>query len=385
MDSMATRPDNDQLVLEQAARWYLWLRDHKADAAGMEVFQRWCDSHPKHRRAYERIKNIVQQCDGIDALDLPWPTELEISLDKYDGSYALPLPEGKNPLRDGLAGFDPNSTSEFVLAKPAARLKRSKRWSWPAIAACFVVAALSLGVMFPWVADRLMPGVDAVYVTGVGQQRIEQLEDGSTVTLGGSSQLTVVFDDQQRLIILERGEVFFQVATDTARPFVVEAGKGEIRAVGTAFNVNKRQDMVTVSVVEGIVDVSRRQLGPVAEPTGSSKQQRLLQGHELEFDRNGETWQAKQDIDLERATAWRQGRLAFLNERLDRVIEDVNRYSEQKLLLGDGELADLRYTGTVFNADIDSWLKGLEQAFGVRSLSIGDQVVLVSNALKKAS
>ena len=386
---MEALPDNDQLILEQAARWFLWLRDNNANATEVEVFQRWCNSHRKHRRAYESIERLVQNYDGVDVLGLPWPSDLEVSLDQYDGSYALPLPVGKTPLHEELTEIHAKASGDFVLSKK--RAKKPLQVSWPAMAASVAAIMLISGLLVPWAITWLMPNVDSVYVTGVGQQRIEQLEDGSTITLGGNSRLTVAFSPLQRRLVLESGEVYFEVAKNAERPFIVTVDAGEVKAVGTAFNINKRKQFVTVSVVEGIVDVSRS-VEQKVEPNQAQQQahvdlanERLLQGQEIEFDQQGAVWQTRTDINLERATAWRQGRLAFNNEKLDRVIEDVNRYSAQKLILGDRELGELRYTGTVFNANIDDWLQGLEQAFWVRVLKVDNNIVLLNNTLKKAS
>jgi ferric-dicitrate binding protein FerR (iron transport regulator) len=80
------------LLLQQAARWFTWLREHEVDPERMEVFQRWRANSDSRRRAYEKIEALWRSCDGIDVFDMPWPTDSELRVDAYDGSYSLPLP-----------------------------------------------------------------------------------------------------------------------------------------------------------------------------------------------------------------------------------------------------------------------------------------------------
>jgi transmembrane sensor len=244
------------------------------------------------------------------------------------------------------------------------------------IAAAVAGVALLAGLLSPLVLERLKSPAAERYTTDVAQQTAEILADGSTVTLGGDSRLSVHFDERARRVVLERGEAFFDVAKDASRPFTVRVVDSEVRAVGTAFNINKRDQAVTVSVVEGVVDVTRSS-GPTARTTGAVQKARLQRGQELVYDRSGHIWATRDQVALEQVVAWRNGRLAFVNERLDRVLQDINRYSKRRLVLGDNSLAGLRFTGTVFSTDIQGWLEGLEQAFNVRSLNVDDSIVLL--------
>lgn len=89
---MSQSRDKDTLLLQQAARWFIWLREHKVDPERMEVFQHWRADSDSRRRAYEKIEALWRSCDGIDVFDMPWPTDSELRVDAYDGSYSLPLP-----------------------------------------------------------------------------------------------------------------------------------------------------------------------------------------------------------------------------------------------------------------------------------------------------
>lgn len=80
------------------------------------------------------------------------------------------------------------------------------------------------------------------------------LEDGSFAHVKAGSVIKIAMNSKQRDIRLEKGEVWFKVAHDENRPFVVAAGNIRVRAVGTAFSVRLRADGADVVVSEGVVE-----------------------------------------------------------------------------------------------------------------------------------
>src|SRR5947209_3857903 len=95
-----------------------------------------------------------------------------------------------------------------------------------------------------------------VYATAAGEQRECLLKDGSVVTLGAASSLTVTFTQARRVAVLDRGEARFRVQHDPWRPFTVFAGLGSVTAVGTVFDVRRYSSRVFVTVSEGVVEVA---------------------------------------------------------------------------------------------------------------------------------
>ena len=60
--------------------------------------------------------------------------------------------------------------------------------------------------------------------------------------------------DRQREVTLLEGQALFRVAKDRHRPFVVRAGDAQVRAIGTEFDVYRKQVATIVTVVEGRVE-----------------------------------------------------------------------------------------------------------------------------------
>ncbi|MEJ1960797.1 MAG: FecR domain-containing protein [Gammaproteobacteria bacterium] len=123
-------------------------------------------------------------------------------------------------------------------------------WSVAAVflAALAVLIALnqSLGFFSGW----------KQYSTAVGEQRVIELQDGSTVRLNTQSRIAVRLSEHTRDIRLISGEAIFKVHHDTARPFRVHTLGAFIQAVGTEFNVYRRADRTKVAVLEGRVQIS---------------------------------------------------------------------------------------------------------------------------------
>jgi ferric-dicitrate binding protein FerR (iron transport regulator) len=75
------------------------------------------------------------------------------------------------------------------------------------------------------------------------------------------------------------------------------------------------------------------------------------------------SYDAPTDITVEKVgttVAWRPGRFEYHRVPLSQVIQDANRYSKRKLVLGDSAAGALLYSGTLFDRDVDDWIAGLE-------------------------
>ena len=183
------------------------------------------------------------------------------------------------------------------------------------------------------------------------------------MSLGGRSLISVSFTEARRNVVLQRGEAYFDVAENPRRPFVVHAGSKSIRAVGTAFNVAKHDDQVTVTVTEGRVIVAEPETAvPVNQAAADTRS--LVAGQEARYDASTTELPVKQ-VDTSVAIAWRDGMLKYMAEPLSAVVRDVNRYSAETVVVIDADVGSLSFTGTVFQNAIDDWLSSLEQAFPV--------------------
>lgn len=213
----------------------------------------------------------------------------------------------------------------------------------------------------------LVPGAPTpvpapVYETQVAEIRQVPLNDGSVVTLGGRSSLDVVdFTASERTVRLAGGEAFFSVAHDADRPFVVLAGDTRIRVVGTKFDVRYDGRQVRVSVLEGIVEVTRadgsieRVMEAPAIPTV-----RLTAGQQL-VAASTIPLQAPEPVRGAQPGAWRDGRLDYQDAPLSEIIADANRYRQGEIRIVSPALANERLTTSFRTSQVDQMLETLPE------------------------
>lgn len=251
--------------------------------------------------------------------------------------------------------------------------RRSRIWVAGGAAVAAMVAMVMAGA---WLArshgTRMRThwsGHSATFQTDTGHLKNISLSDGSSITLDGNTKLAVTLSTRERSVELLRGEAWFRVAHDPKWPFVVHAGGGAIKAVGTAFLVTRDSDRVVVAVTEGIVAITpgramvivpRLSRAPSSMP---SRPIRVLRGQQVSYQDDG-TVASVAPVDTRAATAWTHGRLVFDNEPLRYVIESLNRYSPQNVT-ATPSVGSLRFSGVVFEGEIQDWLHGLSQIFPV--------------------
>lgn len=168
----------------------------------------------------------------------------------------------------------------------------------------------------------------SAFSTAVGEVRRVPLADGSTATVNTASRITVALEAKRREIQVEDGEAWFEVAHDTKRPFVVEAGDVRVRAVGTAFSVRRHTDGVDVLVTEGTVETWR-----VSAP---QTMVRIEKGQRSFISTEASPIVAVAAApEIERALAWRSGELALNGEPLSYAVEEFNRYNRTQIVVID--------------------------------------------------
>jgi len=181
------------------------------------------------------------------------------------------------------------------------------------------------------------------YATKIGEQRSIRLADGSKVMLDTDTALTVTFAKNARRISLARGQAYFTVAHDAARPFTVDAGGTRVLATGTQFDVHRSGDRIDVTLVEGRVRISSQEWS-VAQ---------LRAGQRLVLD--GSHISPVQAVDTAPTIAWTQGRIVLDGMTLEHAITEVNRYVNTPVRLDAPGFANARISGAVETGDIGSF------------------------------
>lgn len=208
-------------------------------------------------------------------------------------------------------------------------------------------------------------------VTHVGEMKVVPLADGSVVSLNTDSHIRVAFTGNRRAIHLDAGEALFDVVKDAARPFVVIAGDTEVTAVGTSFVVRRLAGLpVQVMVREGIVDV--RQTSQAEAPVV-----RLPAMNRAEASEGGVIRRlAIAAPEIERAMAWREGRISFEGDTLAQAAAEFARYSDTRIVIEDPRIARETVTGLFQANDPVGFSKAVAVSFGLRAQISEKQVRL---------
>ncbi len=345
----------DVAIAEEAAEWAI-----KVDAGALSPAERVALGQWLQRSA-AHLEEFLTACALISGLEQAAIAE-DIDID------ALLKDAGNvTPLFEGSAASEPEPT-----ALPKHR--QSGSWAKWAVASAAGITA-TLVVLFALPSDTPSPQVsDVVVVTGLGQQRLVTLVDGTTLHVNTQSDVTARIGPDERWAEIRTGEVFFDVAPDAERPFSVRAGDAQITVVGTAFNVRNLGGATHVDVMEGSVRfgriggretlaiptmargsgdlISQDEHGePMASPALEADFEGVLLGpggsaHLPAGARVPET----QQIDLASIGVWRTNQLIFDGAALSEVVAEFNRYNSVQLVIDDPDLAGERITG-VFEAD----------------------------------
>ncbi|AMB46966.1 FecR family protein [Methylobacterium sp. AMS5] len=203
--------------------------------------------------------------------------------------------------------------------------------------------------------------------SGVGTIEHATLPDGSRVDLNTDTAIAVRFTAGERGIAVLRGEASFDVVPDPSRPFVVRGGGLSVRAVGTRFFLRADGADSPVGVAEGRVDVSAES-GRVVVSAGEEVR---IGGDALHV----------AAADVERATAWRDGRLIFSGKPLAAVLAELNRYRRGRIVLLDRGLGERRVTGAFDARNTDDALDVIAATMGTRIRRLSPLLVLVGSPL----
>lgn len=225
--------------------------------------------------------------------------------------------------------------------QPSARRLRLR-----VLGALFPVVALAMAV-----AGWFLVSVDKplAYSTSVGGREVVRLIDGSQIELNTDTVIRVADRTDRREVWLDRGEAYFQITHNAARPFTVVAGPQRITDIGTRFLLRRGDDDLKVAVSEGSVrvdssDVSLREKAIVLNP-----------GDMAVATASGVKVGKEEANKLASDLAWRSGVLVFHHTRLADAAAEFNRYNHKQIVIAGTSVANFEIGGTFPTTDVDGF------------------------------
>lgn len=355
-----TAPADD--LLSQAADWFVRLRAPECTELDRAACRRWVAEHPDHARAWQAVQLQWDRLEGLRhrpaVADATREALQAAPLSAAAGATRVPAPApGQRPA------------------------SRRRRRGLAAVATAMAAAVLVAVVMVPTTRLPQMPATwlpitwtGERYVTATAQRQQIALPDGSSVLLDAESTLHVRYGLDRRDLVLSQGQAQFQVARDAQRPFVVKAADGEVRALGTEFQVRVVGDDVTVTLLEGTVAVD---IPPVLGGLVASAQSTVLQAGEQVRYSSPRKPVDKAPADIEVAEAWPQGDLVFKRWKLDALVAEMNRHADTKIRIDDPTLQALVVNGRFRAGDQRALILALEHQWPIEARRAADGAIVL--------
>ncbi|CRM98763.1 fec operon regulator FecR [Pseudomonas sp. 34 E 7] len=308
--------DASDAIDAQAASWFARNRSH-ADRVDRKAFAAW-RANPAHARAYAEFEQL-------------WTD---------------------------LAQLQP-------LNKPLALPRRKPVWR-PALA---IAAALLCAVLAPHLGAprELYHAQVAGHAKGM---RTLHLPDGSTLYVNANTRIRMEFTAHQRILHLDKGQLYIEVAADQERPLYVQAGEANVRVVGTGFDVRRSEQQLVVSVAHGQVAFEPDRTHPAA----------LLQARQRATYQYANGTLQQQTLNAVDVADWRSAHLAFRNRELASLIDELSLYRPQAPLQVSKAVAQLKVSGNLDVNDPDALLNALPALLPVKTVTSADGIVRIESS-----
>lgn len=304
---------------KQAIEWFVSLESDHCSAEQQRQFETWLTENENHRAAFVEAERVWANMDALKLLPVP--------------------------------GLD-----EARSAKP----RKSSAAQLAFLAIFILTSALLGGAWLEYSAETIN------YSTKMGEHRRIELADSSHIDLNTDTRISVRMSFLQRNVKLTQGEALFEVNHNFLRPFIVQVGDLRIRDVGTRFNVRKQAEGVTISVLEGEVELNNGQ---------SVNNKHLVAGNQFSYSEMFGLGQLEA-VEANQLTAWVNGKLVFKRAPLSEITAELERYHPVQFSFADPKLAQETLSGTFDADDIKQFLHALETILPIQAKRNGLQIQL---------
>ena len=212
----------NEAIETRAADWLVRRQFEGWNDAEQAKFDAWLAESDNHAAAYWRLKAAFDRTDRLAAL--------------------------RRPMMD-------RASPPTASRKP-----------WMILSAA--VAALVLLAVGGGIAGyHLLTPDGRTFATPVGGHMTVKLADGSVIELNTDTVLHTDFTPDRRAVQLVRGEAYFQIEHNAARPFTVTVGGHRIVDLGTKFFVRASPKQLDVALVEGRARLESTNASAQTRPT----------------------------------------------------------------------------------------------------------------------
>ena len=361
--------------------WYLVSKKLTGEATAAELteLEDLLRQHPEMHYAIQHIQDLWK-------LNPPAAPEAEEAFQKHLNKMqekGIDMPALRT-LHEDNPPFDPFTQPKRSFARRFA-------------IAGLVFAAIITGLVIWLNSTTRNPGEQPVAAnlhevsTRNGTRTRINLPDGSVVWLNAGSKLVYDknFDNEIREVTLT-GEAYFDVAKNVHRPFIIHAGKMNIRVLGTLFNVKSYpgENITEASLIRGSIEVTIKDRpsekiilkpnekitvsnDPVEVNAGTAppeKNEPIVAISHLNYEKKDSTY-------IE--TSWVENKLIFRNESFKDLAVRMERWYGVTMHFENEEVQRLRFNGSFIR--IESVQQAMEalQITGDFRYSIHDNTIRI--------
>lgn len=240
-------------------------------------------------------------------------------------------------------------------------LNRSR---WLSIAATLVII-LGLAMLYRMVGKKEEPPIQIamLQINSGGNAITDTLPDGTILTLNKNSRLDYpeVFSDTLREVSMQ-GEVFFEVAKNPAKPFIIHTGTADIKVLGTSFNIKTRHNRTEVIVETGLVEVSY------------NKRRVELTTGKMVTVQQGDSVLVAENTSGSLYKYFRNKQFVCDNTKLSDVAAVLGEAFSVQFVIEDPTVQNMRITTVFSDEPLDNILTIIEETMGLNAQRQGDTV-----------
>src|SRR5699024_6435457 len=316
----------DRASQKEIEKWEAWIGEDPVHESVAGKAERFHHSLRFRRRARPEMDSELQRLnDSIDRLE------------RADNSYKSPRPNN---------------------------YFRPTQWLWFAAAASLLIVAL-VGGLYISHSEGPKTGKaeadDAVFITKstpFGEKKRLTLSDGSTVLINSNSTLRFPETHTGSFELWLRGEAYFNIVRNPQgkeRSVTVHTADGEVRVLGTEFNVNTFKKGTEVVLKKGKVAVKVKET--VNDDFGS--EQLMKPGQRSLFSANKEKVLIE-PVNISLYTAWTENKLVFEHTSVFDIAKRLENIYGAEVVV-DSTVKDIKITGSVPNHNLSVLLNGLKK------------------------
>lgn len=335
-------------IQQQANDWLVKLETGTMADGDEDRFVEWMEQDEAHSEAFYEAEQIWQTMSQVNAEALSLSETGDSNVVAFE---TPPVTESEtSPYTDKNAATASTEIASSNIVKP--------QFGWFSKAVMPLAATLLLTFLSAFYGQDVWFGLTADQYAATGELKTQTLPDGSVITLNTETAIKLRFSEEKRVVELLTGEIYVDVFSDQSRPFSVKAGEMQVTALGTEFMVRKVSDSdPVVTVTEHSVRVESLAVEEIQVVLEQGQQVRLIEKRDILTN--------VEEVDINWVQTWREGRLVFQDEPLQKIVEELNRYTDVKIIIDNKRLESLSVTGVLNLEDPEQSLQDLAQNLGL--------------------